>query len=57
MHRVTPVSGSTTRYIALPSYSFDPWRMNRPHHSVNYYGRALDVHHHRADVIVDGLVD
>jgi len=57
MHRVTEVTGSTTRYIALPSYSFDPWRMNRPHHSINYYGRALDVHHHRADVLVDGLVD
>lgn len=57
MHRVTTVGGSTTRYIALPSYSHDPWRMNRPHHSVNYYGRALDVHHTRADVLVDGLID
>ena len=57
LHRVTEVAGSTTRYIALPSYTFDPWRMNRPHHSVTYYGRALDVHHRRADVLVDGLTD
>lgn len=57
MHRVTPIIGRTTRYIALPTYVHDPYRMNRPHHSTNYYGRATDLHHERAKVTVDGLVD
>jgi hypothetical protein len=49
--------GETTRYIALPTYVHDPYRMNRPHHSVNYYGRATDLHEQRAAALVDGLVD
>ncbi len=57
MHRVTPIVGPTTRYIALPTYVHDPYRMNRPHHSINYYGRATDLHHQRANLLVDGLVD
>ncbi len=57
MHRVTPIVGATTRYIALPTYVHDPYRMNRPHHSTNYYGRATALHHDRAMSLVDGLVD
>lgn len=57
MHRVTRIEGPTTRYIALPSYVYDPWRMNRPHHAINYYGRATELHYAREQVLVDGLVD
>ncbi len=57
LHRVTEVEGSSTRYIGLPSYVFDPYRMNRPFHSATIYGRATDLHHARARVLVDGLVD
>lgn len=57
MHRVTPIVGPRTRYIALPTYVYDPWRMNRPHHSMQYYGRATDAHHQRALVQTDGLQD
>lgn len=57
MHRVTQIVGNTTRFIGLPTYVHDPWRMNRPHHSINYYGRATQLHHDRAAVLVDGLVD
>ena len=57
MHRVTRIVGPTTRYIALPTYVFDPWRMNKPHHSEQYYGRSTDAHHARAAAMVDGLVD
>ncbi|MGI9605497.1 MAG: HalD/BesD family halogenase [Acidimicrobiales bacterium] len=57
MHRVTRIVGPTTRYIALPTYVYDPWRMNRPHHSINYYGRATALHYERERVLVDGLVD
>jgi len=57
MHRVTQIEGNTTRYVGLPTYVHDPYRMNRPHHSINYYGRATDMHYARESVLVDGLVD
>ncbi len=57
MHRVTRIVGPTTRYIALPTYVYDPWRMNSPHHAESYYGRATDLHRARQQVVVDGLVD
>lgn len=57
MHRVTRIVGPTTRFIALPTYVHDPWRMNRPHHSIHYYGRATEAHYARESALVDGLVD
>jgi len=57
MHRVTKIVGNTTRYIALPTYVHDPYRLNSPHHSINYYGRATELHHARTNLLVDGLVD
>lgn len=57
MHRVTRIVGDTTRYIALPTYVHDPWRMNRPHHSISYYGRATDLHYARELTLSDGLTD
>jgi hypothetical protein len=57
MHRVTTVEGSASRYIGLPTYVHDPYRMNRPHHSRHYYGHATELHEQRAQVIVDGLED
>ncbi len=57
LHRVTRIEGSTTRYIALPTYVHDPWRMNRPHHAIQYYGRATEMHYERELALVDGLVD
>ncbi len=57
MHRVTPNTGETVRFIGLPTYVHDPYRMNRPFHSETIYGRATELHHQRADVLVDGLVD
>ncbi len=57
MHRVTTVGGTIPRYIGLPTYVHDPYRMNRPYHSLNYYGRSTELHEQRARVIVDGLED
>lgn len=57
MHRVTEVEGTTTRFIGLPSYVHDPYRMNRPYHSETIYGRATDMHRERELVPVDGLFD
>ena len=57
MHRVTEVEGTTTRFIGLPSYVFDPYRMNRPYHSQTIYGRATHLHLQRELIPVDGLAD
>lgn len=57
LHRVTPVEGPTTRYIGLPSYVHDPYRMNRSYHSTTVYGRATDLHQAREQMLADGLVD
>ena len=57
MHRVTRIVGDTTRYIGLPTYVHDPYRMNRPYHSESIYGRATEMHRERTNVLVDGLVD
>ncbi len=57
LHRVTAVEGPTTRYIGLPSYVFDPYRMNRSYHSAIIYGRSTEQHHARDRVLVDGLAD
>jgi hypothetical protein len=57
MHRVTRIEGATTRYVGLPTYVHDPYRMNRPYHSATIYGRVTDQHHAREHVLVDGLVD
>jgi hypothetical protein len=57
LHRVTPVAGTVPRYIGLPSYVHDPYRMNRSFHSETLYGRATEQHRERELVLVDGLVD
>jgi len=57
MHRVTPIEGPTSRYIALPCYSSDPYFINTPFHSECVYGRALPVHHERHIARADGLTD
>jgi len=57
MHRVSRIEGALSRYIGIPSYTHDPYRMNRPHHSMTYYGRTTDLHKERELISVDGLID
>ena len=57
MHRVTKVEGKTSRYIALPTYVKDPYRVNKPEHSKQVYGKALPIHFERNNTKVDGLID
>jgi hypothetical protein len=57
MHRVTPVEGKTSRYIALPTYVRDPDTVNRPERAKQFYGRALDIHYEREANRPDNLVD
>jgi hypothetical protein len=47
LHRVTRVTGTTPRIIALPTYVTDPYRVNTPVHSEILYGRSLPIHRHR----------
>ncbi|MDO6563339.1 hypothetical protein Q4488_08075 [Amphritea sp. 1_MG-2023] len=57
MHRVTPVEGKRSRYIALPTYMRDPDTVNRPEHARQFYGRALPIHHEREANRPDSLLD
>ena len=57
MHRVTKIKGNTTRYIALPTYVLDGWRVNTPAHSKIVYGRAMPIHYERNKKRDDDLVD
>jgi hypothetical protein len=57
MHRVTKIEGNTSRYIALPTYVKDNYRVNKPEHSKQVYGKALPIHYERNNVEVDGLMD
>jgi len=57
LHRVTRIEGASTRYIGLPTYVHDPFRMNSPHHAKTFYGRATELHHTRLRELADGLVD
>ena len=57
LHRVTKVEGSNSRYMCIPAYVLDPWRVNTPEHSRAIYGKALPIHYERKNQRLDGLTD
>ena len=57
MHRVTRIEGNRSRYIALPCYVKDPYRVNKPEHCKQVYGKVMPIHFERANIEVDGLND
>ena len=57
MHRVTKVEGQKSRYMCIPAYVLDPWRVNTPEHSKAIYGKVLPIHIERNQVRSDGLAD
>ena len=57
MHRVSKVEGKTTRYIALPTYTLDGWRVNTPEHARVVYGKVLPIHYERNVERADSLKD
>ena len=57
MHRVTHAQGESPRIIALPTYVFNPYLVNKPHHAKAFYGRAMDIHHSRNMRRLDNLTD
>jgi len=57
LHRVTKVEGNRSRYLAIPAFVLDPWRVNTPEHSRAIYGKVLPIHHERNVKRSDGLID
>jgi len=57
LHRVTKVEGNRSRYLCIPAYVLDPWRVNTPEHSRAIYGKVLPIHIERNKLRADGLAD
>ena len=57
LHRVTKVEGNKSRYMCIPAYVLDPWRVNTPEHSKAIYGKVLPIHLERNVARSDGLTD
>jgi len=57
LHRVTKVEGNISRYLAIPAYVLDPWRVNTPEHSRVIYGKVLPIHIERNKARSNGLAD
>jgi len=57
LHRVTRVEGDRPRYLCIPAYVLDPWRVNTPEHSQAIYGKVLPIHIERDQARSDGLAD
>ena len=57
LHRVTKVEGAKSRYMCIPAYVLDPWRVNTPEHSKAIYGKVLPIHIERNQASSDGLTD
>ena len=57
LHRVTKIEGDRSRYLCIPAYVLDPWRVNTPEHSKAIYGKVLPIHYERSARRTDGLAD
>jgi hypothetical protein len=57
LHRVTPLTGPSTRYVAIFSYVEEPAMVGSPERTQQLYGRVMPVHLERAGLRADGLVD
>jgi len=57
LHRVTKIEGNCSRYLCIPAYVLDPWRVNTPEHSRSIYGKVLPIHIERNKERADGLAD
>lgn len=57
LHRVAPLAGSRTRYVAIFSYVEEPGMVGSPERTRQLYGRVLPIHLERAGLRADALVD
>jgi hypothetical protein len=57
LHRVTPLSGPTMRYVAIFSFTEMEGVVGSPERTKQLYGRVLPIHLERAGMRGDALVD
>jgi len=57
LHRVTPLSGTTVRYVAIFSFVEQPGMVGSPERTRQLYGRVLPIHIERAGLRNDQLID
>ena len=57
LHRVTPLSGTRPRYVAIFSFVEEPGMVGSPERTRQLYGRVLPVHIERAGLRADALID
>jgi hypothetical protein len=57
LHRVTPLSGPTMRYVAIFSFTEHEGMVGSPERTKQLYGRVLPIHLERAGMRTDALVD
>ena len=57
LHRVTPLSGSIPRYVAIFSYVEMEGMVANPERAMQLYGRVLPIHIERAGLRNDALID
>ena len=57
LHRVTPLSGPTMRYVAIFSFTEMKGVVGSPERTKQLYGRVLPIHLERAGMRGDALVD
>jgi hypothetical protein len=57
LHRVTPLAGPRSRYVAIFSYVQEPAMVGSPERTQQLYGRVLPIHLERAGLRADALVD
>jgi hypothetical protein len=57
LHRVTPLTGRTPRYVAIFSYVEEPGMVATPERCRQLYGKALPIHYERAGLRRDDYLD
>lgn len=57
LHRVTPISGETNRYVAIISYVQEPNMVGSPERTKQLYGKVLPIHLERAGLRSDQFLD
>ncbi len=57
LHRVTPLAGQKTRFVAIFSYVEEPGMVGSPERTRQLYGRVLPIHLERAGLRNDALMD
>jgi len=57
LHRVTPLAGSTPRYVGIFSFVEEPGMVGSPERTRQLYGRVAPIHLERAGLRRDTLID